>query len=235
MPDGDRRLDNRRQRRHSVAGASREDHTFRAGGRNRENRKLVRRRDEHSVGVKAADDHPLAVNRLRHHLKAVCRDAIARRCLGRIFNGDAGSPARLERTHQKIDALRGSLDNHDLGRVGNDPTRAAEMIGEHVTQGTLSASVPVVEDGRPTTGDTLRGSKPSREREQRHIRPCRTQVIARLRGWWVGFGSNSIARLDLSDNWRFALPAEQETLSLKLVIGITDNAPRDAELLSQRA
>jgi len=197
---------------------------------------LVCRRDEDSVGVETVDDHPLVVDRLRHHIKPDCVDALTRRGLRRIFNGDAGGTAPSEHAHDKIDALRGSLDNHDLGRVGDDPARAAEMIGEHLTEDALSARLAVIESGRPTApSDVLCGRKPPRQREQRYIRSCWTQVIARRWYLWFRFGPDHVAYLDRSDNWRFALAAEQKPLSHELAVGVTDDATRNAELLSERA
>ncbi len=90
------------------------------------------RRDQHGVGVKAVDEHPVAVHRLRHHLEAVCLHTLPRRGLGRILSGDAGGAARVKHAHEQIDTLGRPLDNHDLARVGDDAARSAEMIGEHL-------------------------------------------------------------------------------------------------------
>jgi hypothetical protein len=129
-------------------------------------RELVRRRDEYRVRVETVDDHPLVVNPLRHHIKPDCLDALTRCGLRGIFNGDAGSTAPSEHAHDKIDALRGALGNHDLCRVSDHPARASEMIREHFAKDALAAGLAVVEHGRPTApSDVLRCCEPPREWE----------------------------------------------------------------------
>jgi hypothetical protein len=87
----------------------------------------------------------MVVYGLRDHFKARRLNALASRGLGRILNGDASSAARPKDAHNKINALRSSLDDHDLSRVGDDPSRAAEMIGECRAQEALTTGFPVVE------------------------------------------------------------------------------------------
>jgi hypothetical protein len=105
----------------------------------------VRRRDEHRVSLEAFDDHPLPVHGLWSDFQSHCVDALVLCGVRWIFNGDARSTARPEHTQQKVDALRCSLHNHDLGRVRDHPARPAEVISECRAQDALASRLAVVE------------------------------------------------------------------------------------------
>ena len=187
-------------------------------------RELMRRGHEHSVSVKAVDDHALVIDRLRDDRKGVCLDALTRGRLGWVLNRDTRSAAPPEHAHEEIDALGCSLDDHDVGRIGDDPSGAAEMICEHLAEDAFSAHFAVVQCCPPiSAGDVLRCRDPSLQREQRYLRSCWTQVVARRWHLWADFGAHEVASLNGGHNGGFTLSGNQESLRLELAVRIADH------------
>jgi hypothetical protein len=141
----------------------REQGTPATSAENRTRRELVRRSDKGRVALEAVDDEPLLVYGLSHELESARPDPGVLRRMGRILDSDSCGATSGEHAQEHIDALSSPLDDDDLLRLGDHPSRLREVRGERLAQARLASRRAIVKrlvtSSWPTFVDALSHSR----------------------------------------------------------------------------